>query len=108
MALCFSEMAILILMDQQNLIEINWGNPITLIVSPEGRTQKFTTIEQASHWLRKKWPVADRDRDAAVGQIDAAMLCMGTVGAARNAFLSAAKTAGFKLAPASARTAAVV
>ena len=82
------------------MIEINWGNPITLVVSPEGGTQKFTTIEQASHWLRQKWPVADRDRDAAVGQIDAAMHCMGTVGAAREAFLSAAKTAGFKPDPA--------
>jgi hypothetical protein len=79
------------------LIEINWGTPITLVLSPEGGTKKFTTIEQASHWLRKKWPVADRYRDVAVGRIDAAMHCMGTVGSARKAFLAAANTAGFKL-----------
>jgi hypothetical protein len=36
------------------------------------------------------------------------MHCMGTVGAAREAFLSAAKTAGFKPDPASAITAAVL
>ena len=28
-------------------------------MSPEGGKKKFTTIEQAPHWLRKKWPVAE-------------------------------------------------
>jgi len=69
---------------------------MTFIVSPEGGTQKFTTLEQAHYWLRKKWPVADHERDAALNQLDATMNCLATVGAARKAFLSAAKTAGFK------------
>ena len=68
---------------------------MTFVVSPEGETQKFSTIEQAFHWLRKKWPVADHDRDIALYQVDAAMHCMASVGAARKAFISAAKTAGF-------------
>jgi hypothetical protein len=78
------------------MIEIHWGDPMTFVVSPEGDTQKFTTIEQAFYWLRKKWPVADHDRDIALNQIDAAMHCLTSVGAARNAFISAARTAGFK------------
>ncbi len=78
------------------MIEINWGHPITLVVSPTGDTTKFKTIEQAYYWLRKKWPVADRNRDLALDRIDAAMHCMGSVGGARRAFVLAAKTAGFK------------
>ncbi|MEO3414952.1 DUF982 domain-containing protein [Roseovarius sp. CAU 1744] len=81
----------------KNVIEINWGKPLTLILSPEGGSQKFTTIEQACYWLRKKWPVADHHRDLALEQIDAAMHCLTTVGAARKACIAAAKTAGFKL-----------
>lgn len=83
----------------KSVIEINWGKPLTLILSPEGGTQKFTTIEQACYWLRKKWPVADHHRDLALEQVDAAMHCLTTVGAARKAFIAAAKTAGFKLGP---------
>lgn len=78
------------------MIEIDWGNPMTFVLSPAGGTQKFTTIEQASYWLRKKWPVADHDREFALDQIDAAMHCLVPVGVARKAFISAAKTAGFK------------
>lgn len=79
-------------------MEINWGNPMTFVVSPEGKTKKFTTIEQACYWLREKWPVADQKRDFALAQIDAAMNCLVTVRAARNSFLMAAKSAGFKQA----------
>lgn len=68
---------------------------MTFVLSPEGGTQKFTTIEQAYYWLRKKWPVADHNRDLALYQIDAAMHCLTPVGAARQAFVLAAKTAGF-------------
>ena len=81
---------------ENNLIEINWGNPMTLVVSPHGDTQKIVTIEQALYWLRKRWPVADQNRDLAIDYVDAAMHCLVTVGAARKAFVSAAKTAGFK------------
>lgn len=80
----------------ENMMEINWGSPLTFVVSQEGDTQKFTTIEQALYWLRKKWPIADRNRDLAIEHVDAAMHCLTTVGAARSAFISAAKTAGFK------------
>ena len=46
------------------MIEINWGTPLTYVVSQDGDTKKFTTIEQARYWLRKKWPVADHHRPA--------------------------------------------
>lgn len=68
---------------------------MTFVVSPEGDTQKISTIEQASYWLRKKWPVTDHNRDLALEQIDAAMHCLVTVRDARRAFLSAARSAGF-------------
>lgn len=68
---------------------------MTLVVSPHGDTQKITTIEQALFWLRKKWPVADPNRDLAIDYVDAAMHCLVSVGAARKAFLAAAKSAGF-------------
>ncbi len=89
------------------MIEINWGTPLTYVVSQDGGTKKFTTIEQARYWLRKKWPVANQDRNFALAQIDAAMHCLAPVGSARKAFISAAKTAGFKLDHAGADTAAV-
>lgn len=77
------------------LIEVNWGEPVSLVVSPDGDIQKFSTIEQARYWLRKKWPVADDARHSALRKIDAAMACIGSVGSARRAFLSAANSAGF-------------
>ena len=69
---------------------------MTFVLPLTGSTQTFKTIEQASYWLRKKWPVADYERDLALEQIDAAMHCLVPVGAARKAFVSAAKTAGFE------------
>ncbi len=77
------------------MIEVNWGRPLSLVVSPEGDIQKFSTIEQARYWLRKKWPVADAAQDRALRQLDAAMDCLVSVGSARRAFLCAARTAGF-------------
>lgn len=77
------------------MIEINWGEPLSFIISPEGEVQKFSTIEQAAYWLRKKWPIADDARDNALRQIDAAMCCLGGIGTARRAFVSAARSAGF-------------
>ena len=68
---------------------------MTYVLSPEGGTKKFTTIEQARYWLLEKWPVANHDRDIALDRIDATMDCLATVGEARKAFISAAKTAGF-------------
>lgn len=78
------------------MIEINWGKPLSFVISPDGDIQEFTTAEQAHYWLRKRWPVADTARDRALHQIRAAMDCMVSVGSARRAFISAAKTAGFR------------
>ncbi|WP_138468976.1 DUF982 domain-containing protein [Poseidonocella sp. HB161398] len=78
------------------MIEIFWGDPITLTRTPDGHRIKITTIEQAQYWLRRKWPVADTARQQALGRLDAAAECMCSVGSARHAFLSAAETAGFK------------
>ena len=90
-----SELVIPKINETKNMIETHWGDPITLVLSPEGGIQKFSTIEQASYWLRKKWPVANQDRIFALAQIDAAMHCLAPAGAARTSFISAAKTAGF-------------
>ena len=86
------------------MIEIFWGTPIALTITPDGDTQKISTIEQAQYWLRRKWPVSDRKRDVALDQIDATMNCMATVGSARRAFISAAMSAGFKLERGDQRT----
>ena len=75
-------------------MEINWGQPLVLVISPDGAVQKITTAEQARHWLRKRWPVADYHRDRALRHVEAAMECMAAVGAARQAFALAARTAG--------------
>lgn len=77
------------------MIEIHWGEPLSFVISPDGEVQKFSTIEQARYWLRKKWPVLDEARQRALTQIEAAMCCMTSVGSARRAFISAARTAGF-------------
>jgi hypothetical protein len=77
------------------LIEIQWGAPLSLVVSSEGDVQTFTTIEQAAYWLRKKWPVRDDARTCAMDRIDAAMNCLCSVGSARRAFVEAARSAGF-------------
>lgn len=77
------------------MIEIYWGEPMSLVISPEGDVKKFSTIEQAQYWLRKKWPVADAARLHALGRLEAAMDCLGSVGEARHAFLGAARSAGF-------------
>ena len=103
----FSELVIPKTNETKKMIETHWGDPITLVLSPEGGTQKFTTIEQAYYWLRKKWPVANQDRNFALAQIAAAMHCLVPVGVARKAFISAAKTAGFRPAHAGAERAAV-
>ncbi|MDO5369867.1 DUF982 domain-containing protein [Paracoccus sp. (in: a-proteobacteria)] len=77
------------------LIEINWGKPLSFVMSPNGDIQEITTAEQARYWLRKKWPVSDHARDRALHQVEAAMECLASVGTARRAFISAAKSAGF-------------
>ena len=65
------------------MIEVNWGRPLSLIVSPQGDIQTFSTIEQARYWLRRKWPVADAAQRRALVQTEAAMHCLVPLGAAR-------------------------
>ncbi|MCL4068622.1 DUF982 domain-containing protein [Pseudomonas sp. GX19020] len=78
------------------MIETDWGKPLHIAVTPQGDIQKFTTIEQARYWLRKRWPVEDEARTTALTRIEAAMACIGSVGSARRAFLAAASSAGFR------------
>ena len=77
------------------MMEIHWGSPLSLIISPEGDVQTFSTLEQAAWWLRRKWPVQDDARLCAVKQVEAAMDCLVPVGSARRAFIQAARSAGF-------------
>ncbi len=79
----------------RTLIEIYWGKPISLAVSPQGAVKTFSTIKQVHYWLREKWPVSDTAQIRAIDRVEAAMECLGTVGEARSAFLAAATTAGF-------------
>lgn len=78
------------------MIEIYWGKPLHFVVTTDGDTQEFSTIEQARFWLRRKWPVLDDARDIALARIEDAMDCLGSVGTARRAFIQAAQAAGFK------------
>jgi len=77
------------------LIEINWGQPLSFVMSPDGDVQRFSTIEQGKYWLLKRWPIADDARSTALQQIEAAMDCIVPVGVARRAFVAAARSAGF-------------
>jgi hypothetical protein len=77
------------------LIEICWGQPLSLVISPDGDVQKFSTIEKVKYWLLKRWPIADDARSTALKQVDAAMHCIVPVGVARRAFVVAARSAGF-------------
>ncbi|AZV00357.1 DUF982 domain-containing protein [Paracoccus sulfuroxidans] len=77
------------------MIEINWGQPLSLVMSPAGDVQKFSTIEQVKYWLMKRWPIADEARSTALLQVEAAMDCVVPVDVARHAFVSAARSAGF-------------
>lgn len=79
------------------MIEIHWGKPLHLVVTAEGDVQKFSTIEQAQHWLRRKWPVVDEAQKTALKKIDDAMHCVVSVGTARRAFIAAANSAGFSM-----------
>ncbi|GGG67165.1 hypothetical protein GCM10011415_12600 [Salipiger pallidus] len=77
------------------MMEIHWGEPIAL-VTPEGDDiERFSTIEKARYWLRRRWPVSGRMRDRALAQVESAMDCMSPVEDARSAFIHAARQAGF-------------
>ena len=80
---------------QYTLIEIQWGEPLSFVTSPAGDVQTFSTLEQARYWLRRRWPVSDEARGRALDRIEAAMDCVASVGTARRAFISAAKSPGF-------------
>lgn len=84
--------------ERDNLIEINWGQPLSFVVSPDGETKTFTTLETAAYWLERKWPVDDQPRRRAAQMLDAAAHCMTSIGSARTAFAQAAESAGFQAA----------
>ena len=79
------------------MIEIIWGKPLQL-VTQTGETKTLSTIEQAKYLLKNKWPdgVESASRDIALAKIQDAMECLGSVGCARRAFISAAKRAGYR------------
>ncbi|VDS07373.1 hypothetical protein PARHAE_00549 [Paracoccus haematequi] len=77
------------------MIEINWGKPLSFVISPEGEVKTFSTLETAAYWLDRKWPVDDVQRRHAAQMLDAAAHCMTPVGTAREAFAHAARSAGF-------------
>lgn len=78
------------------MIELNWGAPLSLVISPQGEVQNISTVEQAAWWLRRKWPVRDDARATALTQVQAAMDCLVPMGSARQAFMQAARSAGFQ------------
>lgn len=79
------------------MIEIIWGKPLHL-VAHSGDTKILSTIEQAKHLLKHQWPehVDNESRDLALGKIRDAMECVGSIGCARRAVISAAKRAGYR------------
>ncbi|WEF24043.1 DUF982 domain-containing protein [Paracoccus sp. S3-43] len=78
------------------MIEINWGKPLSFVISPDGEVKTFSTLETAAYWLDRKWPVDDVQRRHAAQMLDAAAHCMTPVGTARRAFTHAARSAGFQ------------
>lgn len=77
------------------MIEIQWGAPVALREPQSGEVERFSTIEKARYWLRRRWPVADSAQRTALAKIDSAMDCIGPVEDARHAFLLAGVSAGF-------------
>lgn len=77
------------------MMEVHWGAPLRFTVTTEGDIMSVTTIESARWLLERKWPVADQSRLMALQRIDQAMECLAPVAAAREAFASAAQSAGF-------------
>lgn len=77
------------------MMEVQWGLPVTLHQPLDGDFERFSTIEKARYWLRRKWPVTDNARRIALEKVEAAMECMSPVEDARRAFCVAALSAGF-------------
>ncbi|WP_194095699.1 DUF982 domain-containing protein [Marivivens aquimaris] len=78
------------------MIEINWGQPVHLVLNDAGETERFCTIEKVRYWLKRKWPVADGARVDALRNVEDAMDCIRPVADARNAFINAARSAGYQ------------
>ena len=80
-----------------DMIEIIWGKPLHL-VTKSGDTKILSTIEQAEYLLKNQWPdgVCDDARAVALSKMRDAMECIGSIGSARRAFVSAARVAGFR------------
>ena len=77
------------------MIEVNWGETITLYAPKYKKIEHFRTIEKAQYWLRCKWPEMTAQRSEALLKTQLAMDCLIPVGDAKNAFISAAHAAGY-------------
>jgi len=77
------------------MIEVNWGETITLYAPKYKKIEHFRTIEKAQYWLRCKWPEMTTQRSEALLKIQLAMDCLIPVGEAKNAFITAAHAAGY-------------
>ena len=77
------------------MMDIPWGEPFALIDTKGDSVARVGTIETAYHWLRRKWPTSDATQRKALARIEDAMECMGSVAEARQAFIVAARSAGF-------------
>ena len=77
------------------MMDIPWGEPFALIDTNGHSVARVGTIETAHHWLRRKWPTSDATHRKALDRIEDAMDCMGSVVEARQAFIVAARSAGF-------------
>lgn len=77
------------------MIEVNWGETITLYAPKYKKIEHFRTIEKAQYWLRCKWPEMTTQRSEALLKTQLAMDCLIPVGEAKNAFITAAHAAGY-------------
>ena len=69
------------------MIEVNWGETITLYAPKYKKIEHFRTIEKAQYWLRCKWPEMTAQRSEALLKTQLAMDCLIPVGEAKNALL---------------------
>ena len=62
------------------MIEVNWGETITLYTPKYKKIEHFRTIEKAQYWLRCKWPEMTTQRSEALLKTQLAIDCLIPVG----------------------------
>ena len=76
------------------MIEVNWGETITLYAAEYDKVEHFRTIEKAQYWLRCKWPAGlTSQRVDALSKTQLAMDCLIPESEAKSAFIIAAHAA---------------